>query len=178
MSSESWMDDRLNWNTSLPCTTPGEKTSEGEWFDWVEKQSLSCLKDWEKQPAFILSSTIFPSDLLALKRTKKKSNLLVGSNTDVLSKPWRRICLPPPPSSIISLWHVWLTQIRPSNISSTKCCSTHLSHMSSKQGNYQAQVPPLRATKSHRPEIAVLFKFNLVSYASTTAWKTNTGSVQ
>ena len=111
------------------------------------------------------------------KRTQKKVIcLLVQTQMFCQSPEGESVCLPP--SSIISLWHVWLTQIRPSNISSTKCCSTRLTHMSSKQGKYRAQVPPSRTTKSHRPEIAVLFKFNFVSLTSTTAWKTNTGSVQ
>ena len=134
------------------------------------------IKNWEKQPAFILSPTLFPSELLALKRTQKKSLACWFKHRCCVKTPEGESVCPPP--SIISLRHGWLTQIRPSNISSTKCCSTHLTRMSRKQGKYQAQVPPSHTTKSHHPEIAVLFMLNLVSHTSTTAWKTNTGSVQ
>lgn len=34
MSSDSWMEDRLNWNTSLPCETP-----EREKRHWVKDKT-------------------------------------------------------------------------------------------------------------------------------------------
>lgn len=45
MSSDSWMLDRLNWNTSLPCKTPLRETKHKLEISYQLYQTLSVFSN-------------------------------------------------------------------------------------------------------------------------------------
>lgn len=153
MSSAFWIEDRLNWNMSLPCETPGEyeKESGDKWKAWQEKvlQVTKCLKEKHFHPAHSafydpntgnthINSDVMSSAIqifcwtdatalrehLSLKWTIKTSEVIA-----LLPWPFPLLFFATPLSC-----HAGTLDV---NISLAKCCSTHLMDLSSSSSSME-----------------------------------------